>query len=124
LTDTIQLESGLGDYLLEDGSGAYRQDIPTKVINSTVQLSESKDPEFDLYLIEDGTGAIKLESGLGYYKQDAPISNVSDTVGTIENVNRVRVLKKEINDIIGLTETKNRLRNQIYRSNKQGKINS
>ena len=113
MTDTIQLESGLGDYLLEDGSGVLLIDQRVEVKSSTIQISESKDPEFDLYLIEDGTGAIKLESGLGYYKQDVPIYHSADTVDLSETVNRVRALKKEINDIIGLTESKNRLRSQV-----------
>ena len=36
------LEDGSGSYSLEDSSGNYRLDIPTKVINTTVQVAEAK----------------------------------------------------------------------------------
>ena len=40
MTDTIQLESGLGDYLLEDSSGGYRQD--TQYLMSIKLLDDRK----------------------------------------------------------------------------------
>jgi hypothetical protein len=57
LSEQFLLEDNSGSYFLEDSSGGYRQDFPIIVKNESLGITESKDPEFDLYLIEDGTGA-------------------------------------------------------------------
>lgn len=63
--DVYTLEDDSGSYLLEDGSGLYKQDIPTKVISSTVGMVEASN-----YI----RGLRKV---------------VSSTVGLTESVNKV-----------------------------------
>ena len=114
MSEQFLLEDNSGDTLfLEDNSGSYRQDFPIVVANESLGITESRDPEQQVYLLEDQEGALLLESGNGYYKQDAPIHYVSDTIGITEAHNYVRQLMKESNVTVGLTESKNRLRNQV-----------
>ena len=113
MSEQFLLEDSSGSYFLEDSSGGYRQDFPIKVVNQTIELTETRLPEQSVFLLEAQEGAYYLESGDGYYRQDEPFYHSNETIGIVETQNYVRGLKKEINDIIGLTESKNRLRNQV-----------
>ena len=119
MSEQFLLEDSSGDTLfLEDNSGSYRQDFPIVVVNQTIELTESRLPEQDVFLLEAQEGAYYLESGDGYYKQDAPIYRASSDVGITEASNYVRQLMKESNVTVGITESKNRLRSQV-RNQKQ-----
>ena len=73
MSEQFLLEDNSGDTLfLEDNSGSYRQDFPIIVANETIELTETRLPEQEVYLLEDGLGAYYLESGNGYYRQDEP----------------------------------------------------
>ena len=114
MSEQFLLEDSSGDTLfLEDNSGSYRQDFPIVVVNQTIELTESRLPEQDVFLLEAQEGAYYLESGDGYYKQDAPIYRASSDVGITEASNYVRQLMKESNVTVGITESKNRLRSQV-----------
>jgi hypothetical protein len=85
LSEQFLLEDNSGDTLfLEDSSGSYRQDFPIVIVNESIIIEESRDPEQQVYLLEDGSGALLLESGDGYYKQDTPIYQDSATIGITE----------------------------------------
>ena len=114
MSEQFLLEDDSGDTLfLEDNSGSYRQDFPIKVVNQTIEITETRLPEQNVYLLEDDTGAYYLESGDGYYRQDEPFYHSAETIGINETHNYVRILSKTFSDTIGLTEVKNRLRNQV-----------
>ena len=114
MSEQFLLEDDSGDTLfLEDNLGSYRQDFPIIVANETIELTETRLPEQEVYLLEDDTGAILLETGDGYYRQDKPIYHASSNVGITETNNYLRSRKVHSNDTIGLTDVKNRLRNQV-----------
>jgi hypothetical protein len=129
------LEDGSGNYQIEDGSGNYVQDIPTKVINSTVLASESKDRLLTILKYSQATINVTEDSPVNYFKgivksatqflvsvEEAFSKKVTFDVYTLEDgsgsyltedgvLYKQDIPTKVINSTIGLVGTQNRLRN-------------
>jgi len=130
------LEDGSGNYQLEDGSGNYLQDIPTKVINSTVLASQSKDRLLTILKYSQATIGVTEDSPVNYFKgivkvatqflvsvEEAFSKKVTFDVYTLEDGTGSYLLEdgsglykqdiptKVINSTLGLVGTQNRLRN-------------
>jgi len=130
------LEDGSGNYQIEDGSGNYVQDIPTKVINSTVLASESKDRLLTILKYSQATIGVTEDSPVNYFKgivkvatqflvsvEEAFSKKVTFDVYTLEDGSGSYLLEngtglykqdiptKVINSTVGLVGTQNRLRN-------------
>jgi|14BtaG_2_1085337.scaffolds.fasta_scaffold06114_2 hypothetical protein len=129
------LEDGTGNYQIEDGSGNYVQDIPTKVINSTVLASESKDRLLTILKYSQATIGVTEDSPVNYFKgivkvatqflvsvEEAFSKKVTFDVYTLEDgtgsyltedgvLYKQDIPTKVINSIVGITGTQNRLRN-------------
>ena len=129
------LEDGSGNYQIEDGSGNYVQDIPTKVISSTVLASESKDRLLTILKYSQATIGVTEDSPVNYFKgivkvatqflvsvEEAFSKKVTFDVYTLEDgtgsyltedgvLYKQDIPTKVINSIVGITGTQNRLRN-------------
>lgn len=130
------LEDGSGNYQIEDGSGNYVQDIPTKVINSTVLASQSKDRLLTILKYSQSTIGVTEHSPVNYFKgivksatqflvsvEEAFSKKVTFDVYTLEDGTGSYLLEngtglykqdiptKVINSTVGLVGTQNRLRN-------------
>jgi hypothetical protein len=129
------LEDGSGNYQIEDGSGNYVQDIPTKVINSTVLASESKDRLLTILKYSQTTIGVTEDSPVNYFKgivksvtqflvsvEEAFSKKITFDVYTLEDgtgsyltedgvLYKQDIPTKVINSIVGVTGTQNRLRN-------------
>ena len=151
MSQAYVLEDGSGNYLWEDGNRAW-QDIPTKVNNSTVQLVETSNKRrgllkslsdtmgiteisnhfkglaktvtqyivaveearqtkitYDNFQLEDGTGNYKLESGDGLYRQDYLTFWINETVGLTESRNKIRNRVANFVETVGLTDISNKV---------------
>jgi len=152
MSQAYVLEDGSGNYLWEDGNRAW-QDIPTKVNNSTVQLVETSNKRrgllkslsdtmgiteisnhfkgltktvtqyivaveearqtkitYDNFQLEDGTGNYKLESGDGLYRQDYLTFWINETVGLTESRNKIRNRVANLAETVGLTEVSSKVK--------------
>jgi len=130
------LEDGTGNYQSESGSGNYVLDIPTKVINSTVLASESKDRLLTILKYSQAIIGVTEDSPVNYFKgivksatqflvsvEEAFSKKVTFDVYTLEDGSGSYLLEngtglykqdiptKVINSTLGLVGTQNRLRN-------------
>jgi len=130
------LEDGSGNYQLESGSGNYLQDIPTKVINTTVLANESKNKLKTILKYSQSTIGVTEHSPVVYFKgivksvtqflvsvEEAFSKKVTFDVYTLEDNSGSYLLEdgsglykqdiptKVINSTLGLVGTQNRLRN-------------
>ena len=88
--DVYTLEDGSGSYLLEDGSGLYKQDIPTKVINSTLGLVGTQNRLRNFYKNVSSTVGLTEAS----QKIEGFVRNVTQKI-----VNLQEVLASKISDL-------------------------
>ena len=129
------LEDGTGNYQSESGSGNYVLDIPTKVINSTVLASESKDRLLTILKYSQAIIGVTEDSPVNYFKgivksatqflvsvEEAFSKKVTFDVYTLEDgtgsyltengvLYKQDIPTKVINSTLGLVGTQNRLRN-------------
>jgi len=126
------LEDGTGNYLTESGSN-YLQDIPTKVINTTIQATETKNNiktiirslSSNVGVTESSnkfTGLVKVATQFLVSLEGVLNKKVTFDVYTLEDgsgsyltedgvLYKQDIPTKVINSIIGLVGTQNRLRN-------------
>jgi hypothetical protein len=126
------LEDGTGSYSLEDSSGNYRLDIPTKVINTTIQVTEAKDNiktiirnlSSDVGVTESNnkfTGLVKVATQFLVSVEEAFSKKVTFDVYTLESgegsyltedgvLYKQDIPTKVINSILGINSSSNRLR--------------